>query len=63
MVKNKKKINYEKNHIITQCDKCGTDMTRKESKLWVNNDEVYVMHDYCLPRKIRIERGLIEVKE
>jgi hypothetical protein len=48
---------------ITDCDKCGQPMTRKESRLWVNNGEVYAMHQNCLPRKVKIERGYIEVKQ
>jgi N-acetylneuraminic acid mutarotase len=63
MVRNKTKTNWEKNRAVTKCDKCGTDMTRKESRLWVNNGEVYAMHQNCLPRKVKIERGYIEVKQ
>tara|TARA_R100001163_G_C5062306_1_gene199378 strand:- start:2357 stop:2548 length:192 start_codon:yes stop_codon:yes gene_type:complete len=63
MVKNKNKTNWEQYRAITKCDKCGTDMSRQEARLWVNNGEVYAMHEKCLPRKVRIERGYIEVKQ
>tara|TARA_R100000353_G_scaffold50505_1_gene40065 strand:- start:25122 stop:25307 length:186 start_codon:yes stop_codon:yes gene_type:complete len=61
MVKNK--TNWEQYRIITNCDKCGREMSREESRLWVNDGEVYVMHQNCLPRKVQIERGYIEVKQ
>ena len=63
MVKNKNKTNWETYRAITKCDKCGRDMSREESRLWVNKDEVYALHQNCLPRKVQIERGYIEVKQ
>jgi len=58
-----KKNKLEVYHAITKCDKCGTDMSRQEARLWVNDGEVYAMHQNCFPRKVRIERGYIEVKQ
>ena len=62
MVKNKNKIN-EHYRAITTCDKCAKEMSREESKLWVNNEKVFAMCAKCLPRKIQIERGYIEVEQ
>ena len=48
---------------VTECDTCGNKLTREEGRLIIIDDNLFVMHTYCMPRSVQINRGYIEVKE